>query len=264
MTQPFGPTIQIGRLHFTAVGFDEAVEAVLQAAHKSEALPIRLSNAYCVAIAERDHSYAELLGRPGITLPDGTPVAWLMQRLARRATFGSAKIQLIRGPSFFESTLLKSADSDVRHFFLGTSDSTITALRTAVERLHEAIIVAGAYAPPFGPVDDAFVEEAQMKISRSGANLVWVALGTPKQDYAAERLARALDLPVAAVGAAFDFTAGSVKQAPGFLRGSGFEWLFRLAQDPKRLWRRYAAGNAIFLMIAFRAVFGFDRPTRNR
>lgn len=248
----FGPGIEVGGVPFSAVPFDRAVEQLISLALTPRAFPVRLSNAYCVAIAKRDPAYQALLAADGATLPDGSPIAWVMRRLAGRYDVSPSEVHLIRGPSFFTAVLERSAGTGVRHYFLGGSQQTIDSLVATVRAQHPGIGVAGAHSPAFGPVDDAFVADSVRRVRASGANLVWVALGTPKQDFAASRLADVLDLPVAAVGAAFDFTAGTVRSAPRALQGRGLEWLFRLAQDPQRLWRRYAAGNTRFLLVAGR------------
>lgn len=248
----FGPPVEIGGVPFSAVTLDRAVNELVSLALNPRAFPVRLSNAYCVAIAKRDPVYRALLGADGVTLPDGAPVAWTMRRLAERQDVPPSEVHLIRGPSFFTAVLERSVGTGVRHYFLGGSQQTIDSLMAVVGRMHPGIDVAGAHSPAFGPVDSAFVADSVRRVQASGANMVWVALGTPKQDYAASRLAEALDLPVAAVGAAFDFTAGTIRTAPKALQGRGLEWLFRLAQDPQRLWRRYAAGNVRFLLVAGR------------
>lgn len=113
-------------------------------------------------------------------------------------------------------------------------------------------MLAGAESPPFRDLTDDERREQDDRIQASRADIVWVGLGTPKQDFEAERLAEALPLLAAAVGAAFDFTAGTVKPAPAWMQRSGLEWAHRLASEPRQLWRRYLIGNARFVSIALR------------
>jgi N-acetylglucosaminyldiphosphoundecaprenol N-acetyl-beta-D-mannosaminyltransferase len=107
--------------------------------------------------------------------------------------------------------------------------------------------IAGTYAPPFGPIEDEWLSELVSAIDRSDASIVWVAMGTPKQDWVSDHLARRTSRLVVGVGAAFDFAAGNRAEAPQILQMLALEWLFRLLTEPKRLWRRYLFGNIRFL-----------------
>ena len=118
--------------------------------------------------------------------------------------------------------------------------------------------MVAAESPPFRPLTAAEVAAQDQRIRQSGAELVWVGLGTPKQDHEVARLAAELPVVALAVGAAFDFLAGTKPQAPLWMQRSGTEWAFRLASEPKRLTRRYLWGNPRFLQAALR-----DRPRRS-
>jgi len=120
--------------------------------------------------------------------------------------------------------------------------------------------VVGTDSPPYSPPTDDELIALATRIRLSDATIVWVGVGTPKQDFLVDRLSRQLSCPIVPVGAAFDFLAGNVKAAPEFLHGSGFEWLYRLLREPRRLWRRYTVGNARFVYALLRErVGGFPR-----
>lgn len=124
--------------------------------------------------------------------------------------------------------------------------------------------MAGNFAPPFSDLNQSFVELCRDAVLGSGANIVWVGLGTPKQDFLASALAGLVGVPCIGVGAAFDFVAGTVQEAPPWIQRSGLEWLFRLTQDPRRLWRRYVFGNLQFVgAVLRRNVFGFRKGDDN-
>jgi N-acetylglucosaminyldiphosphoundecaprenol N-acetyl-beta-D-mannosaminyltransferase len=108
-------------------------------------------------------------------------------------------------------------------------------------------LIVGAESPSFGQLSDSDIESAARRFETAGAEVIWVGLGTPKQDVVAARLAEKSGLTFVAIGAAFDFIAGEKKQAPKFMQEHGIEWLFRLVSEPRRLWRRYLFGNARFL-----------------
>ncbi|WP_292681940.1 WecB/TagA/CpsF family glycosyltransferase [Microbacterium sp. SCN 69-37] len=232
-------------MNFDVCTFDDAVADLLATATAEAAVGgTRLSNAWCVVIAEKNKDYAALLNSPGRTLPDGAPVAALIRR---RDTTSTA--ERVRGPSFFEAALDRSQATEIRHFFIGATPETLASLLKQVGQRYPQAHISGSWAPPFGPVDDALLNEAIRRVRASGANLVWVGMGSPKQDFVANAIARETGVPAVGVGAAFDFAAGTVAQAPVWVQRYGLEWLFRLAREPRRLGRRYLLGNLQFLLI---------------
>lgn len=248
MTSDLVPTVRVAGLPFARTDLAGACGVLRRAALSRRPVSFHFANAYCVASAVKDRSYFEVLSSGGATFPDGTPVVWFMRVLD--GTINSAA--RVRGPSAF-SMMLSGADGrDIRHFFLGASDETLMRLTERVARTSPATIVAGTYAPPYGPLDEAFFHESANRIDHAHADLVWIALGSPKQDFAASKLAALTQTPCAAVGAAFDFYAGSTREAPLWMQSKGLEWIFRLATEPRRLWRRYLIGNWIFLYEATR------------
>ncbi|MDD3277045.1 MAG: WecB/TagA/CpsF family glycosyltransferase, partial [Kiritimatiellales bacterium] len=140
----------------------------------------------------------------------------------------------------------------VSHFFYGATDEVLAQLRTNLLEKFPGLHIAGMYSPPFRPLTDAEKDEVEEMINVSGADIVWCGLGTPKQDYwVAEFRPRLNAAAILAVGAAFNFHAGHVLQAPRWMMKSGLEWLFRLSVEPKRLWRRYIIGNPRFICLVF-------------
>lgn len=230
---------------FVKCRMEEAVEAIIEWACDTTAVSVRFANAYSVACTWDFAEYYSVLTGDGVNFADGVPVSWLIR--SRSAT---RSVECIRGPSVFASVIGRSGDyeCDLRHFFLGGSPSTLRRIVERVSTEQGSQYVAGSYSPSFTDDDASIVSDAVSKILRSGANIVWVALGTPRQDLISQQLAKQLGIPCLGVGAAFDFYSGMVNEAPVFLRGSGFEWLYRLAVEPKRLWRRYTVGNWHFFL----------------
>ncbi|MDV6241222.1 WecB/TagA/CpsF family glycosyltransferase [Rhodococcus opacus] len=220
-----------------------ARDAILEYAKGRSPIPVRLSNAYCVSLASNDPSYAALTNGPGVTFPDGTPVVWFMRTKNRMA-------QTVRGPSLFTAVMEAGRSAGIQHFLLGTDDTTLSNLVTSLERKFPGVSIAGVHAPAFGPLDEAFYKEAVKLIQTANPDLIWIALGTPKQDFAAAELSKRTGLPCIAVGAAFDFVSGVTKEAPKWVQGTGIEWIYRFSQEPRRLWRRYTFGNLRFLYSA--------------
>lgn len=231
-----GVPFQIATLESTARWLVE------QAGPRRIAVNIRLANAYNVALADADPNYRDLLEGSGLNFPDGTPVVWAMNMKR-----GPAKAQRVRGPSLFALTMEYGAAYGTRHFLLGSTPETLPLLSAELNRRYPGVIISGVFSPPFAAPDDAYVNTCAAAVRDSETDLVWVGLGTPKQDIVGTALASSLGLTTINVGAAFDFVAGTVREAPRWVQNSGFEWLYRLFSEPRRLWRRYLFGNLRFV-----------------
>jgi len=205
-------------------------------------MSLRLANAYCVASANRSNDYGELLSNGAPNFPDGTPVA-LALRAAR-----------VRGPSFFRAVLAVTAEREVKHYFVGSTPEVLAALIERLRDEHPRLSIAGWHSPPFAPLDAPYLERIAAEVQARRPDIVWVGMGTPKQDFVADYIARTTKIAAVGVGAAFDFVAGSVSEAPRWVQRSGIEWLYRLTQEPRRLWKRYFMGNAqfVFDLVRFR------------
>ncbi|MDV8023651.1 WecB/TagA/CpsF family glycosyltransferase [Rhodococcus sp. IEGM 1330] len=237
------PLVKVGKIPFRVSTVHSAVSEIYYYVDTKQTISIRLSNAYCVALASQDAHYEALLNGPGLNFPDGAPVAWLMRRKNPHA-------EQVRGPSLFKMALEKGQYHSARHFFLGSTDSTLKKLYTVIAEQYPALNVSGTYSPPFAQIDEDFYAKCLSVLDKRDQDIIWVALGTPKQDFVAQELARRTGAVCIAVGAAFDFTAGSAKEAPRWIQRINLEWLYRLTTEPKRLWRRYIFGNIRFLYSA--------------
>lgn len=233
-------------MSFSATTFAAAVAAIADSANKPLGA-VRLANAWCVVVANDDLDYRRLLAGPGINLPDGAPVAALVRRRS------DDKAERVRGPSLFRAVLDQGRPFALKHFLLGTVDETLVRLSETIEEEYPGTEISGSWAPPFGPVTDELINTAVSMIRDSGARVVWVGMGSPKQDIVTSAIAKELGLTSVGVGAAFDFVAGTAREAPRWIQRIGLEWLFRLLSEPRRLWRRYLVGNLKFLWIAARS-----------
>lgn len=221
-----------------------AVDLIEASARARQPLAVHLCNAYTLTLAAKDPAYAAALQHRSLNLPDGVPVGWFSRWQTGRPNSGP-----VRGPGLMRATLLRPGLS---HFFLGGDEEVLTGLERAAHVVNPAVQVVGRLSPPYAPLDDASVETWATQIRDSGADIVWVGLGTPKQDLALAQLVDRVGVVLVGVGAAFDFLAGTKREAPERLRGTGLEWVYRLANEPRRLWRRYLIGNVQFLLIARR------------
>jgi len=260
------PAAEVGPIPFRVATLDQSSRAVLAAAEnlaaisartgaldgaaESVGVPVHFANAYTVALADSDRNYLRLFTDPdSVVFTDGIPVAWFGRRLHPQY---AQQWQRVYGPDVMTAVLMAAQPAGVRHFLLGGSPETLDLLRQRIEFLYPGAQIVGAESPPYRPLTDAEQAEQDARIRDSRATIVWVGLGTPKQDWEVARLARELPVVAMAVGAAFDFLAGTKAQAPEWMRESGTEWLFRFASEPRRLARRYLWGNPRFLRAASR------------
>ena len=206
----------------------------------------RLVNSYSIALADKDPAYGALLREGGVNLPDGKPLAAVL-RWRTGQQFGQ-----VRGPSLFVRCLDEGRSLGVRHYFLGGTADLLHRLTSRAESQFPGLRIAGSYAPPFRALTPSEVNAQDDLIRAAKPDVVWVGLGTPRQDFEADRLAKALNVTAVGVGAAFDFFAQTKHEAPAWVQALGMEWSFRLMSEPRRLWRRYLFGNAKFVQIAWR------------
>jgi N-acetylglucosaminyldiphosphoundecaprenol N-acetyl-beta-D-mannosaminyltransferase len=192
------------------------------------------------AKAERDVWSA--LHRATLVLPDGAPVAWLARAL------GATSVPRIAGSDVFEELSSRSTKGRHRHFFVGATPETLSLLTARLEQRYPGVEVVGSYAPPFAPRLDRYVGEVAAKLEVSGANIVWVGLGAPKQEIFMEGLSAAYPAALLlGVGAVFDFASGQKSRAPQWMQKHGLEWIHRLGTEPRRLLRRYLVTNSKFI-----------------
>jgi N-acetylglucosaminyldiphosphoundecaprenol N-acetyl-beta-D-mannosaminyltransferase len=227
------------------IDLDGAVAILADAAETGVRQGIHLCNAYTLSLAARDRSYRAALQHPdSVNLPDGTPVSWYYRLLSRRTPRGP-----VRGPSLMKAALARPG---LRHFLLGGTPEVLDDLREAIARDFPQASVVGHHSPAFGEPTEPELDGFASRIRESGAQIVWIGLGTPRQDVTIARLVPRTDAVLVGVGAAFDFLSGNKPEAPAVLHGTGFEWLHRLVTEPRRMWRRYLVGNTVFVVHAAR------------
>jgi N-acetylglucosaminyldiphosphoundecaprenol N-acetyl-beta-D-mannosaminyltransferase len=177
------------------------------------------------------------------TVPDGQPLVWALRAL------GHPLRDRVYGPELMDRACARAARSGQRFFLYGgRNQGALVELSRLLRLRHPGLRIVGGYAPPFRELTDAENDMVAADIRRTRADVVWVGIGVPKQEKWMARMRERLDAPVLiGVGAAFDFHAGLVPQAPPLLQRLGLEWLYRLRQEPRRLWRRYAHYNPRFL-----------------
>ena len=227
---------------FVASDLDEASAHFAQlACNAEEPYLVAHADVHVLTRILHEKEYGQGLGTFSFICPDGMPIVWLLRRK-------KAPANRLYGPDMMEWMWNRGRREGLRHFLLGGSEEAVALLKEKLGARFEGAEVAGHYCPPMGEWPEGTHEEIFRRIRESGANCVWVGLGCPKQ----ERwlFTHREQLPPAVyfgVGAAFNFHAGLVKQAPAWIRSHGLEWLYRLCKEPRRLFKRYLVHNTRFL-----------------
>jgi N-acetylglucosaminyldiphosphoundecaprenol N-acetyl-beta-D-mannosaminyltransferase len=203
----------------------------------------------------RDPALRKIHNAAGLVTPDGMPLVWLGRRL------GFGQIKRVYGPDLMLALCEYSMGKAYSHFLYGGAPEVPEKLAEELKDRFPGLQVAGVYSPPFRDLTPDEDEGVIKMINDSGAQIVWIGLSTPKQEKWMSLHLKKLKAPVLiGVGAAFDIHSGLKPQAPAWMRNSGLEWLFRLITEPKRLWRRYAINNPMFVALATRQLLGWSPP----
>jgi exopolysaccharide biosynthesis WecB/TagA/CpsF family protein len=222
--------------------YEEAVRAILGAARRREPAVASCQAVHAVMTAARDPALRQAVNGFDMVAPDGQPVRW-----ALRLLHGVRLSDRVYGPELMRRLCREAAAAQLGIYLYGSSPEVLRRLRQNLVAEHPGLVIAGAESPPFRPLEPAEEEQVLLRIEASGAELVLVGLGAPKQDWFAHRARGRVRLPLVCVGAAFDFHAGTKPMAPAWMQRAGLEWLFRLLCEPRRLARRYLVTNTLFL-----------------
>jgi N-acetylglucosaminyldiphosphoundecaprenol N-acetyl-beta-D-mannosaminyltransferase len=199
---------------------------------------------HLVMVAQEDAAVRDAVLRCTLVVPDGVPLVWAQRALGHR------EASRVYGPDLMARYLERSVQTGVRHYLYGgRSQGALVELALSLRRRYPGVRIVGGYSPPFRALNDEEERWVVDDINRSKADVVWVGIGQPKQELWMADMRAKLETPVlAGVGAAFDFHAGLVPQAPAWMQDYGLEWIYRLGQEPRRLWRRYARYNPRFVV----------------
>lgn len=226
--------INVLGVNVDAIDMPMALEVIDGWIARRERHYVTITNVHGVIESQADATLRQIHNRAGLVTPDGMPLVWLGWLNGHR------HVTRVCGPDLMLVLSERSAAKGYRHYFYGGKEGVPELLKDSLQRRFPGLDVVGTYSPPFRPLTEAEDDEVVEMINGAEPDIVWVGLSTPKQEkWMAAHIDR-LDAPVLiGVGAAFDFHTGLVKRAPRWIQHSGFEWLFRLMSEPRRLWRRY-------------------------
>ncbi len=227
--------------HIDAIGWDEVVSRIASWAAHRQSRVVALCNVHSVVTASQEPAFQTVLSQADLALPDGAPVAWALRRE------GFSGQQRINGPDLTWRYLQVAEQLGQSVFFYGSTQDTLDRLMVTIKDSFPKLKIVGMESPPYRELsaeeDQAYVDQ----INQSGANVLFVGLGCPKQEAWMAAHRGRIKAVMLGVGAAFDYHAGTIQRAPVWMQKIGMEWFHRLLSEPRRLFKRYTVTNSIFI-----------------
>jgi len=225
-----------------ALSWEDALNRIVAWGAARESRYVCICNAHSVVTTTRDVEFKIAVNNADMATPDGAPIAWALRR------FGHPRQERINGPDLMLKYLALAEHLGQVVYFYGSTEPTLAKLRTELLRQFPKLRIGGAYSPPFRALSLEEDERVVDMINQSGANVVFVGLGCPKQEkWMADHRGR-INAVMIGVGAAFDYHSGVIKRAPLWWQHHGLEWLYRLGSEPRRLFKRYFVTNTLFIV----------------
>ncbi len=239
--------------------YEEALDWIEEMVERRERGYVCVCNVHTVMASAEDRELRAALFDSSINVPDGQPLVWAINALGHRLS------KRVYGPELMARACSRAAATGLRFYLYGgRNQAALFQLALSLRQRYPGIKIVGGYSPPHRPLTMDERAEIVSEINAAGADVVWVGIGVPKQEKWMAQMRPELDAPVlVGVGAAFDFHAGLVPQAPNVLQDAGLEWAYRLAHEPRRLWRRYLRYNPRFVA-AFARQLGEQRRAQRR
>jgi N-acetylglucosaminyldiphosphoundecaprenol N-acetyl-beta-D-mannosaminyltransferase len=251
-----GPRVDVLGISLTPMTLRRAGDIAEDAVASRRKLTAAFCTVHTVVESQKAERFRDAINNADIAATDGMPLVWLC-RLK-----GAKGAERVYGPDALPALCERGTALGWRHYFYGGTEEELAALEERLHREYPGIVIAGTYSPPFRALSDAEKQADADRINAARPDLVWVGLGNPKQELWMAEYRGRLEAPlILAVGAAFAFHAGKVKQAPRWMQRSGTEWLFRLVQEPRRLWKRYLVCNSTFVWLLAKDAVASRRRT---
>lgn len=234
--------VDIFGVNVHAMRFDEAAQTLVEWAQAPQKRYVCTCPVYTLMIAQEVPEAKAALNNADLVTADGMPVVWVQRRR------GASAAERCYGPGLMRAVCKLTAGTGVRHYLWGGEAGVPELLTQEIRRQYGDVNIVGAYSPPFEEIGTPPQAEYIERINAAKPDIVWVGLGSPKQDVWMNLYRDQLDAPLLiGIGAAFDFLSGRKRQAPEWMGSIGLEWSFRLFQEPRRLARRYVKYNSLFL-----------------
>lgn len=237
--------IDVAGVPVSAFSIPDAMATIEEWIARRERRYVCATSAHGVVECRSDPELRDIHRRADMVAPDGMPLVWMCRLL------GKPDARRVYGPDLMRAMTARSAEQGYRQFYYGGGPGVAEELSETLRERHPGLMVAGTYTPPFRALTEDEAQAAIDEINAAKPDIVWIGLSTPKQERLMAAFHGRVNAPVMiGVGAAFDFLSDRKSEAPSWLRGSGFEWLYRLVTEPRRLWKRYAVVVPVFLALA--------------
>lgn len=247
MKKPF--TTRILGVNVAITNMHDVIEYFITQLEQLRGKYVCLTNVHTTVMSHGDPEYCKVQNEAFLALPDGRPLS-LVERLR-----GFSQADQTAGPDLMPAMWKATEGTEITHYFYGSSPETIAALEKNLHEKYPGLKLAGLESPPFRPLTEEEDQAVIDRINQSGTDILWVGLGAPKQERWMYEHRDKIHALMFGVGAGFDFHAGTVKRAPKWMREHYLEWLYRLLQDPKRLWKRYVVTNTKFIFLSIKDAF---------
>ncbi len=229
------------------IAMDDACAFIEKAVTLREKIYVCVCPVSTVMACQRSERVLTSVNAADLATPDGMPVVWILRMR------GHTGVRRVYGPDLMRRMCALSQTKPYTHFFYGSTTGVVDTLKEKLRVTYPGVRVTGSLCPPFGELSEKEDEEIVARINRADPDIVWVGLGSPKQDVWMHEHRERINAPVLiGIGAAFDFLAGVKPQAPRWMMKIGFEWFFRLVTEPKRLWKRYLIECPLFVYLILR------------
>lgn len=231
-------------VNYSITNYDEASEIIIEKAKKHESFGVSALAVHGLIESVRDTDFTRKLANIDMIVPDGQPVRWALN------SFHNTKLKdRVAGPILTRHVLAKADKLGLGVYLFGSTQETLDKIESFMHANYPNVKISGTHADRFReatPVED---KEDIAKINASGANIVLVGRGCPRQERWVSNHIGSINAPMLAIGAAFDFYAGNISHAPQWMQNSGLEWVYRFIQDPKKTWKRYVIHNSHFIYL---------------
>lgn len=223
--------------------YEDACDRILSWCGENQSAYVVAANVHVVMTGYWDSQYQQVLNNAKLLTPDGMPLVWGLRLL------GAKQATRVYCPDLMLALCDRVVTEKVPIYLYGGTETMLEKLVTNLTKRFPELIIAGSYSPPFRPLTPEEEAQDRERITTSGAKIVFIGLGCPKQEEWMARQQGKLPAVMIGVGAAFSFYSGEVSQAPRWMMSCGLEWLYRFSQEPKRLWQRYLVNNPTFVFL---------------
>jgi N-acetylglucosaminyldiphosphoundecaprenol N-acetyl-beta-D-mannosaminyltransferase len=235
--------------YICTLSFNEQIDLIMSWATQRQSRMVYVANVHMLIEAWQNSHFAGAMRSADLVTPDGAPLVWMLRLM------GSKRSERVAGMDIFRATCERAAQGKISIFLLGSKPEVLDRICQRLQREFPTLKIAGVESPPFRPLGLTPNMEVVKTINSSGAGLVFVALGCPKQELWMAQHREHISAVLLGIGGVFPVYAGTLKQAPQILQKAGLEWLFRLAQEPQRLWKRYAVTIPIFIWLSLKQLW---------